>query len=78
MIKGIVTEFSSNHLGKDGNFHRNLNLIKNVEDNVVFLTQKSLILLISPLLLISTKCAGYFCREAANEDNQFKETKTWF
>ena len=27
--------------------------------------------------LVSKKCANYFCRESANENKQFKETKTW-
>ena len=33
--------------------------------------------LISSLLLMSKKCASHFCRETANENKQFKETKTW-
>ena len=32
--------------------------------------------LISPLLLIRKKCANPFCREPANENKQFKKTKT--
>ena len=50
----------------------NLNLIKNVEDTVVFLC---LILIVSPLFLISKKWD--FCRETVNENKQFKITKLW-
>ena len=46
------------------------NLIKNVENTVVFLTRK----MFSPLHLINKKCASHFHREAANENKHFKET----
>ena len=46
----------------------NLNMIKTVEDNVVFLTQ-SLFLLISPLFLISMNSACYFCRKTTKKIN---------
>jgi len=50
----------------------NLNLIPIVKD-VVFLTQMFLILIISPLLLKSKKCASH---HTTNENKQFKEIKT--
>ena len=34
------------------------------------------ILYVSQILPISKKCAGHFCRETANKDEQFNETKT--
>ena len=50
---------------------------KNVEAIVVFLTPKFLVLIVSPLLLKSKKCASHFCRKTANENEQFYVTKTW-
>ena len=46
------------------------NLIKNMENTVVY--KKSVYSAYPPLLLISKKCASHFCRETANENNQFK------
>ena len=42
-----------------------------MEDIVVFLTFKKVL-----LLFLNKKCARYFSREPANENKQFKETKT--
>ena len=42
----------------------------------ISLLEKCLFLWVSPLPLINEKCAGYICRETANENKQFKETKT--
>ena len=55
-----------------------LNLIKNEEDSVVFWLEKCLILIISPFLLLSKKCANYFRRETGIENKQFKETKPYW
>ena len=55
----------------------NLNPIKTVEDNVGFLTQKLLILIISPFFLISQKSEINFCREPIKENKQLSKTKTW-
>ena len=43
----------------------------------LFRLEKCLILWISPLFLVSKKCASHFCRETANEKKQSKESKTW-
>ena len=51
---------------------------KNVKDiELFFWYKKCLFLQVSQLLLISMKCASHFCRQTANENKQFKETKTW-
>jgi len=50
-------------------------LIKNVEDNTVFLAQKVFNSDISPLLPKRKKCAT--TRKLANENKQFKGTKAW-
>ena len=52
----------------------NNDLIKNVGNTVVFLTRKVFILIISPFLLVETKCASHFCRETENENEQFEGT----
>ncbi len=54
-----------------------LNLLsdQNLKETVVFLTQKVLILIISPLLILSKKCASRFCRETANENSSLKNEK---
>ena len=51
----------------------NLNLIKDVEDIVVFLTRKSVYFC---EFLFSKKCASHVRTDTANENKQFKETKT--
>ena len=53
----------------NGNAHWNLHLIKNVEDNIVFLKRDS------SLLLISKECASLVRREMQIK-KQFKETDT--
>ena len=62
---------------KKGCKGRTLNLIKNMEDDFLFLTRICLLLWVSPLLLINMKCASDLCRETANENKQVKEAKTW-
>ena len=53
----------------------NFNMIKNVEDIVVY-DKGGFFLWVSPLLLINKKFASLFCRETASENKQFKETQT--
>ena len=56
----------------------NIYRIKTMKDTDPFLTRKVFwFLIISPLLLISKKCASFFCRETVNENKHLKETKTW-
>ena len=56
----------------------NIYRIKTMKDTAPFLTRKVfLFLIISPSLLISKKCASFFCRETANENKHLKKTKTW-
>ena len=62
---------------KKGCKGRTLNLIKNMEDDFLFLTRICLLLWVSPLLLINMKCASHLCRETANENKQVKEANTW-
>ena len=48
-----------------------------VENTVVFLTRKVFMRLwVNPLHLKNKKCTSHFCRETANKNKQFKETKT--
>ena len=54
----------------------NLHLIKNVKYTVVFLTWKVFISDNFPLLFINNKNASQLVIEPANENKQFKETKT--
>ena len=57
----------------------NLNLIKNVENIVVFLTKKCLFLRISPLLLISKKCTSHLSqREPQMKISRLKKQKHWY
>ena len=55
----------------------NLNLTINVKDSVVFLTQKYLILWVSPLASSQGEMHKSVFRETANENKQFKGTKTF-
>ena len=58
-------------------YPRNLNLIINVEDIVVFLNRKVVISPSFSFAYYSRKCASHFRRETTNESKQFKE-KTKF
>jgi len=49
---------------------------KNVEDNPRFFLFECLILIISPVFLMSKKCASQFCREITFEINNFWKSKT--
>ena len=50
------------------------NLIKEVEDNVVFLTRTVLISMNFSIVPYEQTC--HYCRETTNENKQFKKTKT--
>ena len=51
----------------------NHNLIKNVEEIVIFFNPKSVYFCeVSPLLLINKKCANLFRRETVNKNKQFQ------
>ena len=66
-VKRTVSVISSEHPCNDDNvfiFNGPFNLIKNVDDTVVFLK-------VSLLLNIKRKCTSHFRRETANEIKQF-------
>ena len=54
----------------------NLNLIKNVEDTIVFLTRKVFTSESFSIAFYKQEMRGHFRRETANEKDDFKETKT--
>ena len=54
----------------------NLNLIKNVEDTIVFLIRKVFIYESFSMAFYKQEMRGHFRRETANENDHFKETKT--
>ena len=54
----------------------NLNLIKNVEDTIVFLTRKVFTSESFSIAFYKQEMRGHFRRETANENDDFKETKT--
>ena len=49
----------------------NHNRIKIVENTVVFLSAR-------PLLILSKKCTGHFCRKTANKIKSFTKQKHWY
>ena len=56
--------------------HLNCNLINFVEDTIVYLTQKLFFFSVN-ISIVPYKEKSYICRETANENKQFKQTKKW-
>ena len=54
---------------------KKLDMIKNVEDAVVFLKSACFYEFLRCFLILQARNASHFCRKAANENIQFEETK---
>ena len=77
LLDSVITLYAKMTM-PDLQWQKVLNLLsdQNLKETVVFLTQKVLILIISPLLILSKKCASRFCRETANENSSLKNEKS--